>query len=391
MTQTARVAINGYGVIGKRVADAVALQDDMELVGVADVMHDYRIRVAVERGYPVHASTPESRAEMEAARIPVAGTLDDLLSRADVVVDCTPKKVGVQNRPRYAEAGVKSIWQGGEKHEVAGYSFVAQVNYEGAVGRDSARVVSCNTTALSRISHALHRHGWVKRVRAVLLRRGTDPWESHENGMINTVIPETKVPSHQGPDARTVLPDLDITTVAGAGPYNLSHIHFAMIETTRPVSLDELRDALWDAPRVAFVRATDGVVALNSVIELMRDLDRPRGDMWEVAVWEDALAADEREVYLTFQVHNEAIVVPETIDCVRALTGIEPDGAASIEKTDAAMGIAKAFLPATTQPVEHLAGAEVGHPGMGAVRAAHVGFRETGFKGSEEPTDPWSV
>lgn len=28
----ARVAINGYGVIGKRVADAVAAQDDMELV-----------------------------------------------------------------------------------------------------------------------------------------------------------------------------------------------------------------------------------------------------------------------------------------------------------------------------------------------------------------------
>lgn len=41
----ARVAINGYGVIGKRVADAVAAQDDMELVGVADVVSDYRIRV----------------------------------------------------------------------------------------------------------------------------------------------------------------------------------------------------------------------------------------------------------------------------------------------------------------------------------------------------------
>jgi glyceraldehyde-3-phosphate dehydrogenase/erythrose-4-phosphate dehydrogenase len=26
--------------------------------------------------------------------------LDDLLGRVDVVVDCTPKKVGAQNRPR---------------------------------------------------------------------------------------------------------------------------------------------------------------------------------------------------------------------------------------------------------------------------------------------------
>ena len=33
-----RVVVNGYGVIGKRLADAVAVQDDMELVGVADVV-----------------------------------------------------------------------------------------------------------------------------------------------------------------------------------------------------------------------------------------------------------------------------------------------------------------------------------------------------------------
>ena len=385
--RSVRVALNGYGVIGKRVADAVALQDDMELVGVADVVSDYRIRVAVERGYPIYAATDEARGGMEAAGIPIAGSLDDLLTQVDVVVDCTPKKVGAQNRPRYEAAGVKSIWQGGEKHEVAGYSFVAQVNYAGAIGRDSARVVSCNTTALSRISHALHRHGWVKRVRAVLVRRATDPWESHINGMINTVIPETKVPSHQGPDAQTVIPDLDITTLAAAGPFALSHIHFAMIETTRPVSLDELRDALWDAPRIAFVRADEGLVALNSVIELMRDLDRPRDDMWEVAVWEDALAADDREVYLTFQVHNEAIVVPETIDCIRALTELETDPEASIRKTDAALGITKTFLPSTTRPIPHLAGAEVEHPEIEAVRARRAEFREVGFKGSEEPTD----
>ena len=383
-----RVAVNGYGVIGKRVADAVALQDDMTLVGVSDVVSDYRIKVAVERGYPVFTSLPEKRQEMEAAGIPVAGTLDDLLRQVDVVVDCTPKKVAAKNRELYRSAGVKAIYQGGEKHEVAGYSFVAQVNYAGALDRDSARVVSCNTTALCRVLHALHQRGWVKRARAVLLRRGTDPWESHTGGMINTVIPETKVPSHQGPDAKTVIPDLDITTLAGAGPYNLSHIHFAMVETTRPVSLDELRDALWHAPRVAFVRSSDGVVALNSVIELMRDLDRPRGDMWEVAVWEDALAADEREVYLTFQVHNESIVVPETVDCIRALTGIEREGAASVAKTDAAMGVVKSFLPSTTPPIAHVLDSDdASHPSQQPLRARRASFMRVGFAGSEEPTE----
>ncbi len=377
-----RVAVNGYGVIGKRVADAVALQEDMELVGVSDVVTDYRIRVAAERGYALYASSPDAAPRMRDAGIPVEGTLDDLLPAADVVVDCTPKGIGAKNKERYEAAGVRAIFQGGEKHELAGLSFVAQVNYTEALDRRWARVVSCNTTALCRVLHALLRNGWIRRARAVLLRRATDPWESHVNGMINTAVPETKVPSHQGPDAQTVLRDLDITTLAGAGPYNLSHLHFAMVETTRAVALDELRHALWQEPRIAFVHASDGIVALNSTIELMRDLRRPRNDMWEVAVWEDALAADEREVYLTFQVHNEAIAIPETIDCIRALTASETDGAASIERTDRALGITKSFLPQTLHETETHA-----HMGEALARAPRP-YADAGFKGAEEPVEP---
>lgn len=340
----ARVGVNGYGVIGKRVADAVAAQDDMELVGIADVTTDYRLRVAAVRDLAIYASVADRRPAMEAAGIPVAGTLDDLLGRVDIVVDCTPKRIGAGNKPRYEQAGVRAIFQGGEKHELAGLSFVAQVNYASAIERRFARVVSCNTTALCRVLHALHRRGWVKRARAVLLRRGTDPWESHAAGMINTVVPETKVPSHQGPDAQTVLEGLDIVTMAGSGPFNLSHVHFAMVETTGPVTVTELRQALAEEPRVAFVRAADGLVGLNSVIELMRDLGRPRADMWEVAVWEDSLASDGREVYLTFQVHNEAITIPESVDAIRAMTGLERDAARSIEKTNRSLGIVDTFL-----------------------------------------------
>ncbi len=381
-TRKVKVAVNGYGVIGKRVADAVVRQDDMELLGVSDVTYDYRIRVAAERGYPIYASISDKRKPMEDARIPVVGTLEDLLQKVDIVVDCTPKGIGAKNKPIYEKAGIKAIFQGGERHELAGYSFTAQVNYAGALNRQFARVVSCNTTALCRVMHALHKQGWVNRARVVLLRRGTDPWESHTDGMINTAIPETRVPSHQGPDAQTVLEGLDITTMAGAGPFNLSHLHYAMVETTRPVSLAEVQHALWEEPRIAFVRATDGLVALNAVIEMMRDLNRPRNDMWEVAIWEDALAADEREIYLTFQVHNEAITIPESIDAIRAMTGIERDGVKSIDKTNRSMGIVKTFLPRTTPEAAV-------HAAMGvALRAAQKHFMEEGFKGAEEPSEP---
>ena len=68
MQRNARVAINGYGVIGKRVADAVALQEDRQLMGAADIGSDYRIRLAVEHGYRVYASLPDRAAEMEAGQ-----------------------------------------------------------------------------------------------------------------------------------------------------------------------------------------------------------------------------------------------------------------------------------------------------------------------------------
>ena len=85
-----RVAVNGYGVIGKRIADAIVAQDDMELVGVADVVSDWRIKVAIQKGYRVFASTPEAAGKMRAAGMPVAGSLDDLLRQVDVVADATP-------------------------------------------------------------------------------------------------------------------------------------------------------------------------------------------------------------------------------------------------------------------------------------------------------------
>lgn len=339
-----RVLVNGYGVIGKRIADAVTAQDDMELIGVADVVSDWRIQVAVERGYPVCASTPQAAEQMRTANIPVVGLLDELLRQVDVVADATPKKIAAGNFEKYRAAGVKSIFQGGEKHSLTGHSFVAQANYETALGRDSTRVVSCNTTSIVRTLGALKNAGLLKKARGVLIRRATDPWESDHSGVMNTIVPETIIPSHQGPDAQTVIPDLDVMTIAVVAAHTTSHLHAWSVELTRPASKDEVLAAFRAAPRIAFLRAGEGMVALNSTLEMMADLGRPRGDMWEVGLWEDSLTVKSDELFYNYQVYNQAIVVPETIDAIRALTGIEKDGMKSIAKTDKAIGLVREFL-----------------------------------------------
>lgn len=338
------VAVNGYGVIGKRVADAVKQQEDMELIGVADVVTDYRIKTAAVLGLDIYAALPDKVQAMREADIPVAGTLDDLLRKVDVVADCTPKKIGAANKVLYEKAGVKVIYQGGESHALTGHSFVAQANYDTAIGRSSTRVVSCNTTSIVRTLGALKKVGLLKRARGTLIRRASDPWEAHLDGIMNTVIPEKTIPSHQGPDAKTVDPELDVVTIAVKASHNNSHLHTWWVELTRSASREDVLAAFRSAPRIAFIRMHEGVAALNSTVELMSDLGRPRGDLWEVALWEDVLTVNGNEAYYTYQVFNQAIVVPETIDAIRALTGIEQESDRSIQKTDQALGITKDFL-----------------------------------------------
>lgn len=342
-----RVAVNGYGVIGKRIADAVAEQADMELVGVADVVTDWRIRVAAVKGYALYASTPAAADSMRAAGVALVGGLDDLLGRVDVVADATPKNVAANNLEIYRTARVKAIFQGGEKHTLTGHSFVAQANYASAVGREATRVVSCNTTSIVRTLGALRNAGLLSRARGVLVRRATDPWESDHSGVMNTVVPERSIPSHQGPDAQTIFPDLDVVTIALVAAHTTSHLHSWSVQLTRTASRDEVLAAFRAAPRIAFLRASDGVVGLNSTHELMSDLGRPRGDVWEVGLWEDSLTVSGDEAFYCYQVYNQAIVVPETIDAIRALTGIEKDGDASIRRTDQALGVASRFVPSS--------------------------------------------
>jgi len=334
-----RVAVNGYGVIGKRVADAVAAQDDMTLAGVVDVVSDWRSAMAVRRGMALFGATPESAAAMRESGLKVAGTLEDLLGEIDLVVDCTPKRIAAKNVETYRKRGIKFIVEGGEKHSVTGHSFVAECNYASALGRDATRVVSCNTTSVVRTLTALKRAGLLRKARGTLLRRATDPWESHEGGIMNTLVPEAEIPSHQGPDAQTVDPELDVVTMAVKVPETLAHLHYWSVEMTRAASKEEVLAAFRTSTRIALIRHADGLPALNAVKEFMSDAGRPRADLYEVALWEDMLKVQGTELFYAYMVDNQAIVVPETVDAIRALTKAESDASASIARTDAALGV----------------------------------------------------
>lgn len=81
------------------------------------------------------------------------------------------------------------------------------------------RVVSCSTASIVRLLGALQDAGLLSKARGVHIRRATDPWESHLGGIMNTCSPNPKIPSHQGTDGQTVLPGLDVVTIAAKGAH----------------------------------------------------------------------------------------------------------------------------------------------------------------------------
>jgi glyceraldehyde-3-phosphate dehydrogenase (NAD(P)) len=334
-----KVGIIGYGVIGKRVADAVVLQNDMELVGVCDVVSDWRIKMAVDKEFSIYAFDDTFKKQMTDSGIPIVGILDDIITQSDIIVDCTPKSIAAKNIDKYKASNTKFILHGGEKHETTGHSFSAENNYKSAVNLDATRVVSCNTTSILRTLTALKRAGLLDYARGTLLRRATDPWESHLGGIMNTMVPERDIPSHQGPDAQSVDPDLDVITSAIKVPQTLSHLHYWNVKLKKQASKEEVLNAFKTSSRIKLIQYNQGLVSNNTIKEMFLDMGRPWGDMYEVAIWEDMLKVVGDELFYAYVVDNQAIVIPETIDAIRALTGIETDGVKSISKTNESLGI----------------------------------------------------
>jgi len=314
-----RVAINGFGTIGKRVADAISLQKDMEVVGVTKTKPDFEAKLAIKRGYKLYAAIPERVEAFEKAGLKVEGTIEDLLDKADIVVDCSPGKVGAENKAKYYERkGIKAIFQGGEKKDVAEVSFNALANYDSARGKRYVRVVSCNTTGLVRLLYLIKENFGIKKVRAVMIRRVVDPKED-KKGLVNGIAPNpVAVPSHHGPDVQTVLPDVNIVTTAFKVPTTLMHVHSIMVELENDAKADDVIEVLDKEPRILLVSEEDGFTSTAKVIEFAREF-RKRYDLFENVVWKESISVVDGELYVTQAIHQEAIVVPENIDAIRAM------------------------------------------------------------------------
>ncbi len=327
-----RVGVAGYGTIGQRLADGVAMQEDMELVGIADLAPTLSLQALRERDmigangveYKLYLVDGADAAAFAAKDIPVAGSFEDLCKNVDIMLDSAPGGVGAKNKENYYEKyGVKAIFQGGEKNSVADVFFHGYANFEKGVDQNYLKLTSCNTTGLIRAVDCLDRLYGVEKVAITIIRRVADPGDYHR-GLTNALQMD-KAPNHQAVDLMTIMPHVNATGILVHTPVTHGHIITVLVtgkdgkKITREMALEAFRSH----PRIRTVTIDEGFKGNASFFKYARDLGNRRGDMYEIGLWEDSVVESGNDIMFAINIPQESVTIPETIDGIRAATGMQ--------------------------------------------------------------------
>jgi glyceraldehyde-3-phosphate dehydrogenase (NAD(P)) len=334
-----KVGVVGYGVIGGRLADGVSLQKDMELVGVSDVAPTVSVRALKDRGMPydLFCAVPGKEKGLQEAGIPVAGSMDELLDRVDIVLDATSAGIGAKNKKMYEKMKKKAVFQGGEKNEIVDVFFHGYANYEKGVGKDFLKLTSCNTTGLIRAVDCLDREVGVEKVAITIIRRVADPGDTHR-GLTN-VLKIDPVPSHQAVDLMTIMPHVPCTGTLVHTPVTHGHIISIVATPKKSISVDATIELFKSHPRMMVVKIADGFDSNAAFFRYARDRGSLRGDMYEIGVWEEAVALSGKDIIFSINIPQEAVVIPETMDAVRAAMKMQTDRLEAVGLTNTYLGM----------------------------------------------------
>ena len=108
-----RIFVNGYGNIGRRLASSLAVDKEIQLVGVAKYSIDDKVKEALENRYDVYVPK-EALDNFKEKGYKVAGSIEEAVERCDLVVDAAKEGVGYDNKKNFYEpVNQPAMCQGG--------------------------------------------------------------------------------------------------------------------------------------------------------------------------------------------------------------------------------------------------------------------------------------
>jgi glyceraldehyde-3-phosphate dehydrogenase (NAD(P)) len=298
------VGVLGYDQIGKRVADALARQEDLRLAGVWET-DPQRLTVLRARGIPCHTDD-----------------VQDWAASCGVVIVCRPDEPALPGKLVY-----------GPHISAASALFLGT---RPPAGTSQVRVPCADAVAFSRLLTCLPP---VERLFSSCARRAGRATDRHWMP-VDAMEPLFSLPEEDADLQGLLAPRVPSIVVRRTlVPYTHSHLHHLKLDLELPATREEALDALCQAPRVRLAAGAGRFSDTGHLQEYDRDLGRPRGDRPEIFVWEESVAVMGRSLILTADVHPDATTIPDLIDAARLLTRADVPPGEACRTTDRNLGI----------------------------------------------------
>jgi glyceraldehyde-3-phosphate dehydrogenase (NAD(P)) len=339
--------VNASGTIGRRTIDALRLQPDMKFVGCTKNTPDFKARLLAQRGVTMYTANQDADKAFLERGIPIAGSLKDLLREVDVVVDTSPRGTAEASKQLYDRENVKVIFQGSERG-LCEFVFVACCNFDEARGRREVRVASCNTTAICRAIAAVNHSDDIDEVYVVMVKRSVDPTNGR-GGLVDAFYPDPlTIPTLHSLDVKKLFPHADVITAAVRVPVTHFQFHTLYLHSRRLLDEREVLNQFEASERITLISGRDGINSSAQLLELGREMGRPRGDIYENLIWEESIHVDTNRLFFYQVCHQEANVVPENVDAIRAIAS-SCDRDYSVSTTNSTLGITNG-VPCRSEP-----------------------------------------
>jgi len=333
------VGLVGYGSQGRRIAEAISAQKDMNLIGVCLKEPDLSAQMAAMKELPIYIVDRKNAQAFRKEKIQVRGSISDFLSEVDVIVDAAPAGVGKKNKDSFYSKH-KAIFQGGEPFSVADVpAFITKIGYDTAKKANYVRIPTPYTVALMRILDPLNAVLSIEEISGVLIKAGSEPMRG-SLGPVDTIIPDEPDTCQLIKDEIRYLMPKPIVLSSFKVPSILLSVGSVVIRIKKEASLSDVKELLSKTVRTIIVKGKVGLCSTDSIFEYIRRTGRPSGDVYETCIWDEQIEITNNKLKLVQAFDSHCVQTPEIIDAIRALAS-EQSMEESFKRTNEALRILK--------------------------------------------------
>jgi len=303
--------VNGFGNIGRRLANTFSGDKEIQFIGVAKYSADEKTREALESKYDVYVPEHNLK-QFSDNKYKVSGTVQEAVKQSDIIVDAAKEGEGFENKKRLYEPMKKAaIFQGGEERcgprSVADMIHNSRVNYAEAVGKMYVIQGSCNVSGMGRIMQPLaEKFGdEIERYDVTIVRRWADLEDLKE---VRDSIEWDREPHHQE-DVKDFMPAANLFVEAYKVPSRMMHLHQMLIRfKIKAPTKDSVIEALSKEFGVAILNSAKGSADVRNKALM---LGFQYGDTNMVHIHEEVLRVQDDILKILYTDDQTGMVIPE--------------------------------------------------------------------------------